>query len=99
MATSPIGPTTSNTTTHPASTSAADAIGNKAPTEQMFLQLLIAQIKNQNPMNPQDSTQFVSQLAQFSQLEQTLAIRKNSDTLVNDFSQLTTPTTPATPGA
>lgn len=35
-----------------------------------FLQLLVCQIQNQDPLNPQDDTQFVSQLATFSQLEQ-----------------------------
>ena len=55
--------------------SAAALSGNKAPTQQMFLQLLVAQIKNQDPLNPTDSVQFVSQLAQFSELEQVIAIR------------------------
>jgi flagellar basal-body rod modification protein FlgD len=35
-----------------------------------FLRLLISQIQNQDPLNPTDSTQFVTQLAQFSELEQ-----------------------------
>lgn len=96
MATSPVGPTTPSTT--PATQSTAAAIGSKAPTEQMFLQLLIAQIKNQDPTNPQDSTQFVSQLAQFSQLEQTLAIRQDSDKLVADWTQATTAPNPTTAG-
>jgi flagellar basal-body rod modification protein FlgD len=41
----------------------------------MFLQLLVAQLQNQDPLNPTDSTQFVSQLAQFSELEQVIGIR------------------------
>ena len=48
---------------------------NSAPSEQMFLQLLVSQLKNQDPLNPADGTQFVSQLAQFSELEQVIAIR------------------------
>lgn len=48
-----------------------------APTEQMFLQLLVAQMKNQDPTNPSDPTQFVTQLAQFSQLEQVIGIRSD----------------------
>jgi len=39
-----------------------------------FLKLLVAQIKNQNPLNPSDGAQFVSQLAQFSELEQIMSI-------------------------
>lgn len=68
------------------SSSAADALGGTAPTEQMFLQLLVAQLQNQDPLNPTDSTQFVSQLAQFSELEQVMAIRNDTDTLVTDAS-------------
>jgi flagellar basal-body rod modification protein FlgD len=39
-----------------------------------FLQLLVAQIKNQNPLSPSDGTQFLSQLAQFTQLEQSMSM-------------------------
>ncbi|MCP5119820.1 MAG: hypothetical protein GY953_54170 [bacterium] len=44
--------------------------------KQMFLQLLVAQIKNQDPLNPADSMEYVSQMAQFSSLEQMIAIRQ-----------------------
>lgn len=37
-----------------------------------FLKLLIAQMKNQDPTQPMDSTQYVAQLATFSQVEQTV---------------------------
>ena len=54
---------------------------SRLANEQTFLQLLVAQIKNQNPLNPADSVQFVTQLAQFSQLEQTLAVRQDADAI------------------
>ena len=41
-------------------------------SKNMFLQLMVAQLQNQDPMNPTDSTQFVTQLAQMQQLEQSV---------------------------
>src|SRR5664279_5045187 len=38
--------------------------------KQDFLTLLVAQLKNQDPLKPQDDSAFVAQLAQFSGLEQ-----------------------------
>ena len=54
---------TTNTTSQTKSTE--DAMG-----KDDFLLLLVAQLENQDPMNPQDATEFTAQLAQFSQLEQ-----------------------------
>ncbi len=63
--------------------------GTSQVTKNMFLQLLVAQIKNQDPMNPSDGAQYLTQLAQFQQLEQSLnsgqdlsAIRSDLDKLV-----------------
>jgi flagellar basal-body rod modification protein FlgD len=78
-------------------TAASSLAGASAPNEQMFLQLLVAQLKNQDPMSPTDGTQFVSQLAQFSELEQVIAIR--SDIEAKAASATTPATTPATPPA
>ena len=46
-----------------------------------FLELLVAQISNQSPLNPMDSTAFVSQLAQFSSLEQLAQVNVRLDSL------------------
>jgi flagellar basal-body rod modification protein FlgD len=43
---------------------------NESMGQTEFLELLIAQLQNQDPLNPADSTEFTSQLAQFSSLEQ-----------------------------
>ena len=51
----------------------ADPFANK----ETFLQLLVAQIKNQNPLSPQDGVQFLTQLAQFTDLEQSLGMRQD----------------------
>lgn len=61
----------------------------------MFLQLLVAQLQNQDPLNPTDSTQFVSQLAQFSELEQVMAIRSDTDTMATDISSTAAASTTA----
>ena len=45
-------------------------------SKQMFLKLLVAQIKNQNPLSPQDPTEFLGQLTQYSMLEQLILIRQ-----------------------
>ncbi len=47
-----------------------------------FLKLLIAQLKNQDPTKPMDSTQFVAQLATFSQVEQSIATNSKLDALL-----------------
>jgi flagellar basal-body rod modification protein FlgD len=60
-------------------------------TESTFLQLLVAQIKNQNPLDPTDSTQFVAQLAQFSELEQVIGIRTDMGALRKDVEQPAAP--------
>ncbi len=61
------------------STSSQDQSLNNV-SENQFLQLLVAQLKYQDPTSPTDSTAFVTQLAQFSSLEQLVAIRSDLDT-------------------
>lgn len=50
-------------------------------SKDAFLRLLVAQIKNQNPLNPADGVQFLTQLAQFSELEQMIGIRQELESL------------------
>ena len=84
---------TSSSSTTATGTNPYAALAPAAPSsdigKNMFLQLLVAQLKNQDPLNPTDSTQFVSQLAQMQQLEQATntgqdvtAIRADVDKLV-----------------
>jgi len=74
LMTSGISSTTPTTdTTKEITTTPSKDLGSK----EVFLQLLVSQIKNQDPLNPMDSMNFVTQLAQFSQLEAVLGMRKD----------------------
>ncbi len=53
-------------------------------SENTFLTLLITQLENQDPMNPQDSSQFVAQLASFSSLEQMTAMNTNMQNVLDN---------------
>jgi len=76
-----INPLTSATGAAGGTSSTASPAGSTAPSEQMFLQLLVAQIKNQDPTSPSDPSQFVGELAQFSQLEQVIGIHQDLDSI------------------
>ncbi len=45
--------------------------------KEEFLQLLVAQLRNQDPMNPMESQEFAAQLAQFSSVEQLINVNEN----------------------
>jgi len=75
----------SGAASQPPAPTAASAMVDKT----MFMQLLVAQLRNQDPLNPTDGTQFVTQLAQYQQLEQSVntgqdiaAIRGDVDTFL-----------------
>src|SRR5271169_1006004 len=89
---SPVSQLTSNTTqsSGASNTPASTATSSSTDvTKNEFLQLLVAQLQNQDPLNPSDPATFMTQLAQFQQLEQSMnsgqditAIRQDLDTLV-----------------
>jgi len=74
-------PTVPATTQTPASTGTAASAGNAALGKDDFLKLLVGQLKNQDPMNPTSDADFIGQMAQFSQLEQTT----NTATAIGDL--------------
>ncbi len=49
---------------------------------QAFLKLLVAEMKNQDPTEPMDSTEYVAQLASFSQVEQSVQINSKLDQIL-----------------
>jgi flagellar basal-body rod modification protein FlgD len=83
MTPSPRAAASDSSTASTSSTTSTDPTDALAQ-EQTFLQLLIAQVQNQDPMDPTtDPTEYVTQLAQFSSLEQLTQIHTDLDTLVS----------------
>lgn len=80
--------TTSGSSNTPSITSksSTDALANK----NVFLQMLVAQIQNQDPLNPTDSSTFMTQLAQFSSLEQLVGMKTDLDSIQSVLSAATT---------
>lgn len=68
MAITPTGST--QTTAASAQPSLAELTGGQQMGRNDFLKLLVTQLKNQDPLKPMDNTEFVAELAQFSQLDQ-----------------------------
>jgi flagellar basal-body rod modification protein FlgD len=68
----------------PATAAETNTLAPKSKAEQQknqFLQLLVAQLKGQNPLDPKDGTEFIQQLAQFSSLEELINIRTSLDNI------------------
>lgn len=80
-------------TTSPASSSVASTATNLA-SQDVFLQLLVAQLKNQDPSQPTDGTAFVTELAQFTNLQESTQSATDLNKIV---SLLTPPPPPSTP--
>jgi flagellar basal-body rod modification protein FlgD len=69
-------------TSDPAAAAAAAMKQATGLNKDDFLQLLVTQLKNQDPLNPQDRSAFVAQLAQLTQVEQTYNINSNLQNLL-----------------
>jgi flagellar basal-body rod modification protein FlgD len=68
-----------------AAASATTQTGTKSQTTvdyESFLKLLVAEMKNQDPTKPMDSTDFVAQLATFSQVEQSVQSNAKLDQIL-----------------
>jgi flagellar basal-body rod modification protein FlgD len=77
-------PSTGTAGTTGTTTTAAAASQNSMPINQdQFLQMLMAELKNQNPMNPNssDPMQFVTELAQFTSVEQQTYTAESTQTM------------------
>lgn len=57
--------------------------GSNTLGKEDFLTLLVAQLQNQDPLNPSDPTEFTAQLAQYSSLEQLMSVNENIENLAS----------------
>jgi len=92
---SPATTPTDNSSTSGSLASPMDQLAN----EGTFLKLLTAQIQNQDPLNPQDPTQAVGELVQFSELEQLLGINQGVQSLVKTQSSTASTSQTTAPAA
>ena len=76
---------TSSSTTGGIASATNSATGGKALGKDAFLQLLVTQLKNQNPLDPQDNSAFVAQLAQFSSLEGITTLNSTVSSLAGNY--------------
>lgn len=76
---------TSTTNTDGLAAAAGSATGKNALGKDAFLQLLVTQLKNQNPLEPQDNGAFVAQLAQFSSLEGITTLNTTVSNIAGNF--------------
>jgi flagellar basal-body rod modification protein FlgD len=65
---------------------------SKDLTKDMFLKLMVAQLRNQNPLNPSDGTVFLEQLSQISGVEQMVEMRKQLESIKQLLSAATSGT-------
>lgn len=72
-------------TTGTQTTAAASAQKSMPINQDQFLQMLMAELKNQNPMNPNssDPMQFVTELAQFTSVEQQTYTAESTQTIAS----------------
>ncbi len=83
-------------TTVTSATSAATTTSSSSSSLQLgttdFLQLLMTQLNNQNPLDPTDTTEFTNQLATYSGLEQQISMNDTlttmSDTMADVLTQV-----------
>lgn len=76
-----IGTPTVNPNADTSASSSTSSSGNTLD-ENAFLKLLVAQLKYQDPSNPVDSSQFMAQTAQFTQVQSTNAMAKATESVL-----------------
>ncbi|WP_025126974.1 flagellar hook assembly protein FlgD [Pseudomonas sp. PH1b] len=76
---------TSNTSPDGLAAATNSATGKQALGKDAFLKLLVTQLNNQNPLDPQDNSAFVAQLAQFSTLEGITTLNTSVNSITGNY--------------
>ncbi|WP_068607860.1 flagellar hook assembly protein FlgD, partial [Pseudomonas sp. BIOMIG1N] len=76
---------TANTSADGIAAATNSATGKKGLGKDAFLKLLVTQLKNQNPLNPQENSAFVAQLAQFSTLEGITTLNESVNSIAGNY--------------
>lgn len=82
--------TTITSATSAATTTASTATSSAQATSNQFLQILMTQLQNQNPLDPTDPSEFTSQLVQYAGLEQQMNSNTQLETISSNLSSLLT---------
>lgn len=78
--------TSATDTTSKSSSSTGSTTSSNSVDYNTFLQLLVAEMKNQDPTNPMDTSQYMSQFAQLSTVEQAMQTNSKLDALLSSQS-------------
>jgi len=76
-------PGATNTSLYTGTTTGTGTTGNAELGKDAFLNLLVAQLKYQDPSSPTDSSQFMAQTAQFTMVEKLEELAKSQSAMVN----------------
>jgi len=63
-------------------TTEAQSLENNSIAQEDFIRLFLAQLTNQDPLEPVDNSQFLAQMAQFTSLEQSRLLNENMNNLL-----------------
>ena len=92
-------PKASTTTPTTSTASTSSTAGSSNITANDFLTLLVSELKNQDPTQPTDPNQYITQLAQVNSLQQLISINQGIGTLNTAVSGTTTPPSTGTSGS
>ncbi|CAN5262376.1 FlgD immunoglobulin-like domain containing protein [soil metagenome] len=81
---------TTAATTTATTTSAAAAAASTSLTSGDFLNLLVTEMQNQNPLDPTSTTDFTTQMTQYANFDQQSTLNSNLSSLLTSFNSLLT---------